>query len=288
MANTLRTTRKPSNTVPDKLSKYKASLSLAEKLDLVDKPPGPLSISEWEAVKSKASIETCPICLEKFKLRKQVILNCGHCYHESCFKSYSRHLHLAFLQLRCALCRAHVFDFTYCDRGAILYMHDSAIMIQSLFRGSHVRSSITPIPGSYMSRRRILVRMKLISSRVTRKQQDKENALTPFLERIKKTSEAALRETRVSLRLLDQIRQGRQIMKINQSEWTAILIAAVERDETECAICLERFSKSQISLLSCSHCFHSACIAACEKFGACVCPVCRHEYSSISLNANSL
>ena len=272
----------------DKVEQFNSTLSLAQKLNLVDMPPGRLSVEEWAEIKAKSvtSTGTCPICLDRFKLKKQVILNCSHTYHESCWNSYSKHLKLADIPLKCALCRLHVFDFTDCDHGRLNYINECAVKIQSFYRGSCTRSALPHVPGSYLSRKRILSRLRMISSRVNQIQNNKENTLTLFLERIKKTSETAARETRVSLRLLDQIRDGREIQKIPESEWSAILIAAIERDETECAICLDLFSKTQVTLLSCTHCFHSACIAACEKIGARVCPVCRHEYSAISFNAN--
>ncbi|OWZ01414.1 RING finger protein 32 [Phytophthora megakarya] len=66
-------------------------------------------------------------------------------------------------------------------------------------------------------------------------------------------------------------------------DWAAIFKKAKARDEHECAICINSFSSSMegVSLLSCSHTFHSQCLSAFEDFNIYevpLCPVCRASY----------
>jgi hypothetical protein len=58
--------------IENKRMKYINKLSLAERLGLVQKPPEPLSQSEWQVIEgnflaraaAKIKEETCPICFE--------------------------------------------------------------------------------------------------------------------------------------------------------------------------------------------------------------------------------
>ncbi|ETM02883.1 hypothetical protein L917_00779 [Phytophthora nicotianae] len=66
-------------------------------------------------------------------------------------------------------------------------------------------------------------------------------------------------------------------------DWFAIFKKAKARGERECAICINAFSSSMegVSLLSCSHAFHSQCLSAFEDFNiyeVSLCPVCRASY----------
>jgi hypothetical protein len=118
---------------------------------------------------------------------------------------------------------------------------------------------------------------------MTQQRAEKENKLKSIMTCLLAKAEKAARETRVSLRVLDQIRGGREIAKISQTAWTSALIAAIDRNELNCPICFEPHTGDS-ELLSCSHTFHSACISACENVSARICPICRQTYSRVKLS----
>uniref|UniRef100_A0A0G4HCD7 RING-type domain-containing protein n=1 Tax=Chromera velia CCMP2878 TaxID=1169474 RepID=A0A0G4HCD7_9ALVE len=118
------------------LIKYEKSLSLAERLHLVDRPPAPLSAEEWENVKrdsdtKKYSSHPCAICMEDFTNRKQLILSCGHVFHQVCFDSFVK-----FARMRqCPLCRLSNPYVREHDGGRAAWERGSAVKIQAAWRG---------------------------------------------------------------------------------------------------------------------------------------------------------
>ena len=78
-------------------------------------------------------------------------------------------------------------------------------------------------------------------------------------------------------------------------DWTRVLGTFCRRGHSECPICmaaLSRGGRRATSLLSCSHAFHSSCIAAFEAFEQAgdgearrACPVCRTKYSRRTIKA---
>lgn len=87
--------------------KYVSKLSLAQKRGLVQKPNAPLTLDEWNNVFTKAKErvkleQTCPICMDDFKLKAQVVLSCTHFFHKNCLESFEK-----FNDCRkCPICRA--------------------------------------------------------------------------------------------------------------------------------------------------------------------------------------
>ncbi|KAL4159661.1 hypothetical protein PRNP1_000234 [Phytophthora ramorum] len=68
-------------------------------------------------------------------------------------------------------------------------------------------------------------------------------------------------------------------------DWLAIFKKAKARNESDCAICINAFGSTMegVSLLSCSHAFHTQCLSAFEDFNiyeVSLCPVCRASYRS--------
>jgi hypothetical protein len=266
-----------------KLKEYEKSLTLAQKLDLVAKPPTPLSVSQWDVVKSQSAscAANCPICLESFKLRDQIILPCSHVYHRVCFTYYIRYLKSESCTGRCAICREPAYDFTEFDGGRIAYLNECALRLQKLWRAAKARASLKPAPGSFMCRRKILARMKVISSRIDRQRRDTEETMKHFLTHINPKAEQDLRDTRASLQVFNQLREGREVPVLNSDQrWTSALLAAIARDDSQCPICFESLTPASACLLSCSHLFHIPCISACEVISR-SCPVCRQVYTKI-------
>ena len=80
--------------------------------------------------------------------------------------------------------------------------------------------------------------------------------------------------------------EQQQLLGQVEVDWEAIISRACSREETDCAICLGPLAKKEgqgLALLSCTHVFHVACVAAFEGFAASrrdvpSCPVCRGSY----------
>lgn len=85
---------------------YVKKLTLAQKRGLVKPPEPPLSLEQWQKVLEQAkqrahSQQTCPICMDDFKLKPQVVLNCSHFFHHDCLKSFEAHSQ----SKKCPVCR---------------------------------------------------------------------------------------------------------------------------------------------------------------------------------------
>lgn len=121
---------------------YCRSLTLAEKMGLVEKPPPPLSSGEWSKIQEKSNVRgdtECPICLSAFTDGKQqVILCCSHVYHEDCLNSYERH----FGSNKCPMCRGANYYRRYVTSGVKAYKQQCAIRIQRYYRGYRVRKQM--------------------------------------------------------------------------------------------------------------------------------------------------
>eukprot|EP00658_Telonema_sp_P-2_P053362 TRINITY_DN4186_c0_g1_i2.p2 TRINITY_DN4186_c0_g1~~TRINITY_DN4186_c0_g1_i2.p2 ORF type:complete len:113 (+),score=12.98 TRINITY_DN4186_c0_g1_i2:436-774(+) len=77
-----------------------------------------------------------------------------------------------------------------------------------------------------------------------------------------------------------------------EQDWDAITQQALDRGISDCAICLgnvetcRHTGARQVTVLSCSHMFHSACISSFERFSTSedpVCPICRSSYEKKEL-----
>ena len=85
---------------------YVKKLTLAQKRGLVKPPEPPLTLEQWQKVLEQAkqravNQQTCPICMDDFKLKPQVVLNCSHFFHHDCLKSFEAHSH----SKKCPVCR---------------------------------------------------------------------------------------------------------------------------------------------------------------------------------------
>eukprot|EP00922_Rhytidocystis_sp_ex-Travisia-forbesii_P049233 GHVS01073320.1.p1 GENE.GHVS01073320.1~~GHVS01073320.1.p1 ORF type:complete len:408 (+),score=52.74 GHVS01073320.1:49-1272(+) len=126
------------------LAAYNRKLSLAQKRGLIDRPPPPLTETEWECVKQISNGRSdghkpCAICLEDFKDRPQVILSCSHVYHQACLNSFE-----CFLNRRscCPLCRRANYYSRPHQSGEVAWRERCAIAVQSYWRGYRVRKQL--------------------------------------------------------------------------------------------------------------------------------------------------
>ena len=87
--------------------KFYSKLSLAQRRGLVAQPAAPLTVDEWKKVVEKAKERvknetTCPICMDDFKLKPQLVLSCSHYFHQECLESFEKHSGVK----RCPVCRS--------------------------------------------------------------------------------------------------------------------------------------------------------------------------------------
>ena len=111
-------------------------------------------MEEWKEIKRKAfhsfeknsrhsKIEKkleCPICQEGYAHTTQILLSCGHLYHESCFRSWER------LQpsRSCCLCRQPYQRLQTRD-AHVLALYHAATTIQTCWRGYIQRKRFEPV-----------------------------------------------------------------------------------------------------------------------------------------------
>jgi hypothetical protein len=105
--------------IENKRMKYINKLTLAERLGLVDKPPEPLSQTEWVQIEKtffnrvsskQIKEETCPICFENLQFAEQTILSCSHVYHKTCLESFERFMRNKGSDKACPICRKENYD----------------------------------------------------------------------------------------------------------------------------------------------------------------------------------
>ena len=75
-------------------------------------------------------------------------------------------------------------------------------------------------------------------------------------------------------------------------DWDQVYEKALERDVDVCSICItslnckmDQSNTRKVTLLSCTHVFHSNCISSMEKYDLTdqhVCPICRSQYERIN------
>ncbi|CAD7945240.1 unnamed protein product [Amoebophrya sp. A25] len=146
----VRFARNAAATFESKQKSYHKRLNLAQRLELVEKPAGPLADAEWD-VFCEPAIDSltrdldqkCPICIQPLGdplKRVQVILHpCGHLYHKQCLASYERYCAAP----RCPLCRCEYNDCAHFPRDRELAVdvsrQQAALRLQRMLRGYLVR-----------------------------------------------------------------------------------------------------------------------------------------------------
>ena len=273
----------------ERIGAYECSLTLAEKLNLVERPKQPLTEKEWQVVKERATNPTgsCPICLVGFKMKQQVLLPCGHCFHKFCFLSFDTFCRAQDQPTLCPLCREKSFDYIQIDSGSKAYISDCVLLIQSFWRGSKERSFLKLKPNSLMQRKKILRKLKALSKATIFRQIRSAENVNQQLEKIDVESVQNLRSTRIGLGQLIGKNDHVNIFEFPErfAMWKEPLKAALDREGSECPICFESLASLDSELLSCSHCIHTNCITSFENFqhDKCLCPVCRQQYVRISM-----
>lgn len=226
----------------------------------------------------------------------QVLLSCSHSFHQQCLSSFEQ-----FATNRsgrsCPVCRSQHYEKKLISDGHKEYLNSCAAVIQSNWRRCQAVKrcnslwELAPAPAAGNLRDKwALNRLGQKSDKLLRAMDDEVGDLDAFFRELEQQQmESCCPEitTQVSSgsagRGCKTKAQGR-----SDIDWKAAHRTANLRGLEDCSICMMPLSKrwrtpSQCSLLSCSHCFHTQCIAAFEAFqddrGASQsCPVCREQY----------
>ncbi|XP_022533481.2 RING finger protein 32 [Astyanax mexicanus] len=260
-------------------------LTLAQRLGLVAAPAGRLTAEEWAEVKSRSlqegdSAQPCVICTEEFRLQPQVLLSCSHVFHKVCLKSLER-----FSGRRCCpLCRREPYETRVIHDGAKLYREKCAVRIQTCWRGFAARKSyravrkLIPPNHPQLRRRYFEEKFQEINESLVR---SCCSDVEVFLLDVDQTVAAS----RDVFRLFDQQQKSVLEEEGEEEEWRKAREKAVQRDISDCPICLTPLHSTsrQVLLLSCSHLLHESCLQAFERF--CprrnpTCPLCRRRYTT--------
>ncbi|KAE9349883.1 hypothetical protein PF008_g6707 [Phytophthora fragariae] len=271
-------------------------LTLAQKRGLVKRPPPKLTRDEWEDCEQQAEARgdtqhPCSICRESFGVKEQVILSCSHMFHLACITSFERFLRTN--QRVCPLCRKQNYQKRNTTMASAFHRDYSAKRIQAVLRGFLARRQAAGLWQKFYSSGKgdPIRRRKFFANRVGKT----TDRLVTAMSKRDDSIDALLAEFDKSLSM------SRRVFQDNAPEtetdpatgasfpggddWLAIFNKAKARNESECAICINSFGSSMagVSLLSCSHAFHSQCLSAFEDFNiyeVSLCPVCRASYRS--------
>ncbi|KAG6598174.1 RING finger protein 32-like [Phytophthora cinnamomi] len=268
-------------------------LTLAQKRGLVTRPPPKLTRDEWEHCEQQAEARgdtqhPCSICREPFGVREQVILSCSHMFHLACITSFERFLRTN--QRVCPLCRKQDYQKRATTMASAFHREYSAKRIQAVFRGFSARRQVASLWQKFYSSGKgdPVRRRRFFASRVGKT----ADRLVTAMSKRDDSIDALLAEFDKSLSMSRRVFQDHVPetdtdpgtgSSFDGDDWLAIFSKAKARDESECAICINSFSSSMtgVSLLSCSHAFHSQCLSAFEDFNiyeVSLCPVCRASY----------
>ncbi|XP_078285543.1 RING finger protein 32 isoform X1 [Rhinoraja longicauda] len=274
------------------------SLTLAQKMGLVEAPNAPLTASEWQLVKKRSlqqgdSAQPCAICREEFGIKQQVLLSCSHVFHRICLQAFEKFSG----RKSCPMCRKEQYQTRVIHDGARLFRMKCAVRIQSHWRGYVVRKWYKQL------RRTVPPKDKKLRQRFY------EDKLQEINDRLVRSCNINIDElfseidhsVALSRRVLQRF-ERRRVHTISEEEWEQIQLKAIQREVFDCPICItpldhlssktcqaegqggrERRSSlvRQTVLLSCSHTFHYTCLKAFEDFSEGedhICPLCRSTY----------
>eukprot|EP01084_Bolivina_argentea_P043507 80163_1 len=272
------------------------NLTLAQQIGIEARPPSPLRDSEWEMVRKQSITRNdakygCSICCDDFKMKKQVILSCSHTFHYQCLLSFERHSQA----LCCPLCRNKDYEKSIIDHGLQYWKQRCYLLIQNTWRSyvcvkEYKIMQQTIEPRSPTKRERFYMRKfqnmnyNLISS-VHQRCDDIDAFLSSIDDSI-----AVSRTVFNAVNNPNNDKEEHKEIELTRTgkRWVEIKAVAIERNETDCSICMEQLKEKKCVLLSCSHVFHNDCVQSFERFTLnriSTCPICRQEYEKIVFNS---
>jgi hypothetical protein len=280
------------------------SLSLAQRMGLVERPTGHLTSGDWGQVKIVSrdrgdSSQPCPICQEEFGMKEQVLLSCSHVFHRLCLRSVERFSG----KKKCPLCRHADYQTRLIYDGANQHRTRAAVVLQSWWRGVRVRrrykeyrERVPPRDPSLRSKYYQRKLETLTTQMVETCTQSSSNA-----DSVLAAADSALATARATMRILDHH------SSLALTDWPTLRCRAIQNTSTaECPICISpilrdpspapptshaHHTQRPISLLSCGHLLHAACVSALEQYctadascGLPLCPFCRAPYHRQTLH----
>jgi hypothetical protein len=263
-----------SNSVSNKRDRYQRRLTLAERLGLVEAPPAPLTDEQFETVKIDAEKrgfynQECPICLEKFGPDNLVLLSCSHLLHATCLMNFRRFSRGT--QQLCPVCRSG-YEFVEVH-AETAYHHRCAIVIQRAFRRYLLRDRIgkQAANGSYLHRRWVMGKAQDASAKLANMIDHQSDAIDAMLSAL----DADLEYSRNIMKVMEE--RERKI------DWNVTKQKAIERNQTECPVCLREMDVHHCEVTSCAHLFHRNCLQSWLNFCQTQdkppsCPVCRNVF----------
>ena len=244
------------------VKEYNASLSLAQRLNLVSKPEQPLTVDKWAEVQKASdarqdSDRPCSICLEDFCTRPQLLLSCSHVFHEECLRSYERfssHKH-------CPLCRRSSYQARLHTGGIRVWKNKCASRIQKLFRGYSARkAAFDLVKGSgdvsahpALRRKFVSKQVSNITSQIEEQQKETESEIDKLFAELDSNISASRTQMRENLQSLEEL-HGRAPVQLTQEDipasksdvdseinesnpWLRAKRDVVKRNDDDCPIC---------------------------------------------------
>lgn len=288
---------------------YNPAITLAQQRGLVAGPAPQLTREEWSDVMMRTSKRgdhagTCTICCQKFGRKEQVVLSCSHVFHLDCLNSFERFLGKK-KKKTCPLCRKADYQKKKCYAGFHVGRRLGATCIQALIRALAARKRVNKMLGELYQAGR--------GNPVLRKRFFAKGLRTVSARAAHIVSSSEARISALLAAASDAVRFSRQIFggpppamaaaaaasalaspnPKDSVDWNSVMAKAKARSEDVCPICLndlvgcscaddKSYVRGQLTLLSCSHLFHTKCLRAFENFNiyeVLLCPVCRSEYT---------
>lgn len=293
-------------------------MTLAQKRGLAAAPPPRLTRSEWNVVEKdsmnkKYSCDVCPICREQFKTDQQVILSCGHVFHYQCLRSFEKFTQAS--KRSCPICRKANYQKKICTAGANFYKQSCACKLQSCIRAYFDRqkfrervralcdSDSTKCPR--LRKKFMLSQLRSVIADIGQVVDAQDAAVARLLEESDRkmaiNNHICARYRRKGKGCVGNATCGSDV-DVDMG-WVSICAKARARC-SECPICMSSLYRTQKSkkrkddtkqfanatILSCSHVFHSNCLASFESFNIRdlhLCPMCRSPYEKCPRNIQS-
>ena len=252
--------------------------SLAEKLGIFETISKlKLGEAEWEdrkksSLKRNDFSDPCAICKEHYSPKRQeVLLSCSHVFHKKCMQSFFKLSN----KNTCPMCRTQNYEMRVVFEGTRQTLIRSAIKIQSVWRRyiaqKNYKQFVALNPPSDPKLRKKYFREKYFGLL---------NSLTETYHKHCNEVDSLLDSVTMSVTNSKSFFENVRLCAINQVDWEMIRMRANER-ANQCSICLTKLRSERVTLLSCSHLFHTTCLSSYETF--CenlhrLCPVCRSVY----------
>ncbi|KAM4688243.1 RING finger protein 32 [Discoglossus pictus] len=267
------------------------TLTLAQKLGIVESPSMPLTNEEWFKVKQRSvaqgdSVQPCAICKEEFELQPQVLLSCSHVFHRACLEAFEKFTG----KKTCPMCRKNQYQTRVIHDGAHLFKAKCATRIQAWWRGYIVRKWYKKLRQTIPPKNPAL-RKKFFEEKLTEITDRLLRSYNTDIENLFSEIDFSIAASRSVFRQLED----QYVTEISNTEWEKIQAQAIRQEIFDCPICIMPLYNNTdchtkeyrgqgartAVLLSCSHVFHYLCLQAFEEFTLeeChICPLCRSSY----------